>query len=225
MKAVVTGAARGLGWETARELNRRGFEVVLGVRDPSKVNEKLGDFEHASAVRVLALDVTKTESVQEFVRSVGSTDVLVNNAGILIDRDASPLTTSLGDLESTLRTNTLGAVQLMQAFLPTMMERGYGRVVNVSSQMGQLSEMNTGYLAYRLSKTALNAATKVFSQLAPGKDVLVNSVCPGWVKTDMGGSGAPRSLEQGIRGIVWAATLPAGGPNGGFFRDGQPLAW
>ena len=123
--------------------------------------------------------------------------------------------------------NTLGALRMCQALVPLMMKAGYGRVVNVSSSLGQLNGMTDEERvpAYQLSKAALNAVTPMVADAALGNNVMVNSVCPGWVRTDMGGPGAKRSIEEGVAGILWAATLPGDGPTGGFFRDGERLAW
>ncbi len=228
--ALVTGANRGLGLGTCRELAGQGIEVVLASRDA-----RLGE---AAAAKLASegrkvtfhpLDVASAQSIDEIAsfvtRRFGRLDILVNNAGILPDASVPALEAPLDNVRRTFETNTLGPFQLCQKFLPLMKEKGYGRIVNVSSGMGQLSEMAAGYPAYRLSKTALNAVTRIFAAEAQGTDVLVNSICPGWVKTDMGGPGASRTIEQGIDGIVWAATLPAGGPTAGFFRDRKPIAW
>jgi len=156
----------------------------------------------------------------------------VNYAGILLDpRDDAKGGTSSSQnspaemVEATFRTNTLGPYQTIQLAVPLMKRAGFGRIVNVSSGMGQLSEMAGGYAAYRISKTALNAVTKIFAEENMGTNVLVNSVCPGWVRTDMGGPGAQRTVEQGAETIVWAATLPDDGPTGGFFRDKKRIDW
>ena len=126
-------------------------------------------------------------------------------------------------MRRTFETNTLGPLMVSQALIPLM--QGSGRVVNVSSGMGQLAEMNGGYPGYRLSKAALNALTRILADELEDTSVKVNSVCPGWVKTDMGGPDAPRTPEQGVQTIVWLATLPDDGPTGGFFRDKQPIPW
>ncbi|MCA9773912.1 MAG: SDR family NAD(P)-dependent oxidoreductase, partial [Myxococcales bacterium] len=155
--------------------------------------------------------------------------VLVNNAGVFLDKGPSGMLTArdatVETLRATMDTNVYGPYRLMQRLVPGMMERGYGRVVNVSSGLGQLADMNGRIPGYRLSKAGLNVLTRVFSQEAKGKDVLINSICPGWVRSDMGGADAARSLEEGASGAVWAATLPAGGPTGGFFRDGETIEW
>ena len=151
--------------------------------------------------------------------------VLVNNAAIYLDEALPILELPLEILQSTLGTNTLGALRMCKAFLPLMLRQGFGRVVNVSSGSGQIDEMKDYGTAYHLSKLALNGLTLIFADAARGKNVLVNAVCPGWVNTDMGGPNAPRNVEIGAKSIVWAATLPEGGPSGGFFRDGSRIDW
>jgi NAD(P)-dependent dehydrogenase (short-subunit alcohol dehydrogenase family) len=154
--------------------------------------------------------------------------VLVNNAGVLLDMEAagdSLFDARLETFEQTFETNVWGPLLLSQTLIPAMKERGYGRVVNVSSGMGQLSDMGSGSPAYRLSKTALNALTRILAHELRSTNVLVNAVCPGWVRTDMGGPAAPRTPQQGADTITWLATLPDDGPSGGFFRDRKPIPW
>jgi NAD(P)-dependent dehydrogenase (short-subunit alcohol dehydrogenase family) len=158
----------------------------------------------------------------------GRIDCLVNNAGIFPDpapgsEGSSVFRADLDTVRRALETNTLGALLVCQALIPLM--GGRGRVVNVSSGMGQLSEMNGCCPGYRLSKTALNAVTRILADELRGTGVKVNAVCPGWVRTDMGGPEATLSVEEGARGIVWASTLPDDGPSGGFFRHGEPIPW
>jgi NAD(P)-dependent dehydrogenase (short-subunit alcohol dehydrogenase family) len=231
--AVVTGSYRGLGLETCRQLAARGYSVILTAR-----REKEGRAA-AEALRregldvgFHLLDVKDEESIEElagFIRDTfGRLDVLVNNAGIFPDptpgsgRD-SVFDARLETVRRGLETNTLAPLRLCQALIPLM--QGRGRVVNVSSGMGQLGEMNGCCPGYRLSKTALNAVTRIFADELRDTGVKINSVCPGWVRTDMGGPDATLSIEDGAAGIVWAATLPDDGPSGGFFRDGQPIPW
>lgn len=182
------------------------------------------------------LDVTTESSVAElgaYIHSrCGRVDILVNNAGVSLDGHgteeaggASVFNASLETLSATLKTNLYGPLLLAQELVPLMKQQHYGRIVNVSSGMGQLSDMEGKSPAYRISKTALNALTRILAAETRGFNILVNSVCPGWVRTDMGGPSAERTVEQGASGIVWAATLPDDGPSGGFFRDGQPIAW
>ncbi len=235
--AVVTGANRGLGLETARQLARRDIRVILTSRNVGKgemaLEKLLGE---GLDVLFQPLDVTMESSVAElgaFIHSrCGRVDILVNNAGIFLDRHgneeasaASVFNASLETLTATLKTNLYGPLLLAQELVPLMKQQRYGRIVNVSSGMGQLSEMEGKSPAYRISKTALNALTRILAAETRGYNILVNSVCPGWVRTEMGGPGAERTVEEGAAGIVWAATLPDDGPSGGVFRDGQPIPW
>ena len=135
------------------------------------------------------------------------------------------LDADLDVVRETLGLNLFGAWRLCEAFVPLMQRNNYGRIVNVSSGMGALNEMRGGSPAYRVSKTALNALTRILASELWGSGILVNSVCPGWVRTDMGGSGASRSVEEGADTLVWAATLADNGPTGGFFRDRRPITW
>jgi len=231
--AVVTGAYRGLGLETCRQLAERGYRVVLTARrevEGAAAAARLAD--RGLDVRFRALDITDAASVQRLRDNLrdelSRIDCLVNNAGIFPDpapgSEASGIfQADLDTVRRGLETNTLGALRVCQALIPLM--EGNGRVVNVSSGMGQLSEMNGCCPGYRLSKTALNAVTRILADELLGTGVKVNAVCPGWVRTDMGGSDATLSVEEGARGIVWAATLPDDGPSGGFFRHGETIAW
>jgi NAD(P)-dependent dehydrogenase (short-subunit alcohol dehydrogenase family) len=228
--ALVTGANRGIGLEIARRLAMAGLEVILGTRDEAKGREAASGLAREGLdVHVRVVDVADDDSVRRVGESVldefGRLDVLVNNAGIAIDTDKPVIKVDLDLVRETLETNTFGAWRLCRAFVPSMRERGYGRVVNVSSGMGALTDMGGGWPGYRMSKTALNALTRMVAATVANENVLVNSACPGWVKTDMGGAGAHRSLEQGADTPVWLATLPDDGPRGGFFRDRRPVAW
>jgi NAD(P)-dependent dehydrogenase (short-subunit alcohol dehydrogenase family) len=150
---------------------------------------------------------------------------LINCAGVIIERaGGSPLETPADQVLGTLDINAVGAYRMTQAFLPGMNARGFGRVVNVSSGMGALRDMGSGTPGYRISKAALSAVTVQMSHAA-GKNVKVNAVCPGWVRTDMGGKGATRAIPEGVSSIVWGALLEPSGPTGGFFRDGKPISW
>ncbi|OCQ98744.1 short-chain dehydrogenase [Nostoc sp. MBR 210] len=231
--AVVTGGNRGLGFEASRQLAKQGYKVILTSRDEAK-GQAAAQKLQAEGLDVIAypLDVSSDESSQslaEFIRQqFGKVDALVNNAGIYIDTQAgrnSILNTKIDTLHTTIDTNVFGVVRVTQALIPLMKEHNYGRIVNVSSGMGQLTDMEGGSPGYRISKTALNAVTRIFASELTGTNILVNSVCPGWVKTDMGGANAPRTPEQGVDTIVWLATLPDDGTTGGFFRDRQPIAW
>ena len=154
---------------------------------------------------------------------------MVNNAAIALDftgeSAGSIFKAKISTIQQTIETNVYGPLLICQALIPLMQINNYGRVVNVSSGAGQLQDMQSGYPAYRMSKTALNSLTRMFASELEGTNILVNSVCPGWVKTDMGGPNAPRTTEQGADTIVWLATLPDEGPTGGFFRDREAIAW
>ncbi|MBW4682885.1 MAG: SDR family oxidoreductase [Microcoleus vaginatus WJT46-NPBG5] len=232
--AVITGANRGLGLETCRQLASQGVSVILTSRDPSKGKEAASLLQSEGLeVASHPLDVTRSESIQQLQQYLrqefGRLDVLVNNAGVLKDSrdpvEASIFNTKIDALRTTLETNLYAPLLLCQALIPLMKKGDYGRVVNVSSSLGQLSEMSAGYPTYRISKTALNAVTGLLAAELQGTNILVNSACPGWVKTDMGGPDAPADPKEGVKTIVWLATLPDGGPTGGFFRDQQPIAW
>jgi NAD(P)-dependent dehydrogenase (short-subunit alcohol dehydrogenase family) len=231
--AVITGAYRGLGLETCRQLAERGYRVVLCARREA---EGLAAAEALAGrgleVQFHALDVTDADSVRRLADDLrgqyGRIDCLVNNAGIFPDSEpgsgeSSVFRARLDTIRRGLETNTLGPLLVCQALIPLM--GGRGRVVNVSSGMGQLSEMNGCCPGYRLSKTALNALTRILADELRGTGVKVNSVCPGWVRTEMGGPEATLSVEEGAQGIVWAATLPEDGPSGGFFRHGEAIPW
>ena len=232
--AVVTGGNRGIGNEICRQLARRGMRVVLASRDAAKGEAACRAINTGSGaggtVSAFKLDVTRGGDIKALAahvaRACGRLDVLVNNAGIQIDPKGSrALTSDLQTYRDTFETNVLAPLALIQALVPLMKKRNYGRIVNVSSALGQLSEMASGTPAYRMSKTALNVVTRLVAAETRGTNILVNSMSPGWVKSDMGGPYAPRTLEQGADTAVWLATLPDGGPSGGFFCDREPLAW
>jgi len=229
--ALATGANRGLGFEVSRQLAKLGMQVILTSRDPEK-GQKAAEQLRTEGLEVVycPLDVTNPESIaslSQFIRDkFGRLDVLINNAGLMIDPpDISVFDAKVDTLRKTMETNVYGPLQLIQALVPLMKEHNYGRIVNVSSGMGQLTDMSGGYPAYRISKTSLNALTRIFADELKGTDILVNSMCPGWVKTDMGGPGATRTPEQGVDTMVWLATLPDDGPTGAFFRDREPIPW
>ena len=228
--ALVTGANRGMGLETCRALAQRGYQVILTSRDQQLGQQATQPFvQQGLSVTSFALDVTNEGSIQHLQRVLeerfGGVDVLVNNAAIYPDKGRSVLEVEPETFHATMETNFYGPLLLCQAWVPGMITRGYGRVVNVSSRAGQLSAMGDFAPAYSASKAVLNALTRMVADAARGSNVLVNAVDPGWVRTRMGGPAASRSVEQGTDTIVWLATLPDGGPTGGFFHDRQPLPW
>lgn len=232
--ALVTGANRGIGLEIVRQLSRQGLIAVLCARDLEKGKAAAATLgSEGLEPPVVRLDVTQPDSIRAAVGEAmdlfGHVDVLVNNAGILKE-GFSPQDSSVLDVTSelvlqTYLTNTVGPLRMIQAVVPIMKERGYGRVVNLSSGAGQLAEMGCGYPAYRMSKAALNALTRLTAAELGPDPVKVNAMCPGWVKTEMGGPHATRSVEKGAETAVWLATLPDEGPTGGFFRDMKPIPW
>ena len=228
--ALVTGANRGIGLEVSRQLAAKGFHVVLTGRDGGLAESAARRLrEEQLDVSAAAMDVTDEDSVHGCARivheRVGRLDVLVNNAAVLIAEDKAVLDTTLDEFRRTFEANVFGVASVCRAFVPAMVSHGYGRVVNVSSAAGQLSSMGTYAPAYSISKAALNAFTVQLAASVDGTGVLANCVSPGWVRTRMGGAGAPRSVAQGADTIVWAATLPANGPTGGFFSDRRRIDW
>ena len=225
--ALVSGANRGIGREVVRQLAVRGVTTILGSRDEEKGRTAAEGIDGEVVVR--RLDVTDEKGIQNLAHEVeeefGRLDVLVNNAGVSMDSGRRGVNADLDVVRETLELNLFGAWRLCEAFVPLMQRNNYGRIVNVSSGMGALNEMRGGSPAYRVSKTALNALTRILASELRGSGILVNSVCPGWVRTDMGGSGASRSVEEGADTLVWAATLADNGPTGGFFRDRRPIPW
>ena len=222
--ALVTGANRGIGFETCRQLAQGGMRVLLGARDPAKGEAAARVLaRHGLGVEAVALDVTDAGLIHALEARLATVDVLVNNAGIDYDTDQTASSADLTRVRRIFETNLFGAWAVAGAVAPGMRRRGWGRIVNVSSGAGSLSSMGRDPPGYSASKAALNALTRLMAAELKGAGVLVNSVCPGWVATDMGGGGRP--VSEGAGGVVWAATLPDGGPTGGFFRDGRPLAW
>ena len=227
--ALVTGANRGLGFETSRQLLAKGLTVVLAGRDDAALEHArrtLAQFGRATTVR---MDVTDVDSIvaarRRVTESVGSVDVLINNAAVLVCENDDVLSIPQDAYRATFETNVFGVIAVCRVFAPDMAQARYGRIVNVSSGAGQLATMSTYAPAYSMSKTALNAFTRVLAHTYRASGVLVNAVDPGWVRTDMGGPSAPRSPQEGADTIVWLATLPDDGPTGGFFRDRRAIEW
>lgn len=222
--ALVTGGNRGLGLETCRQLAKKGLDVILTARIGEDAEGAAGPI--GSGVRACALDVTSEKSVAsctEWLRQEGiHIDVLVNNGGVYSSGGV------LGNDETEFRrvmdVNFYGPLRLCKYFVPLMVQAGYGRVVNMSSGSGSFGEGLEGPAAYCISKAAFNGLTVKLAQEVTG-DVKINAMCPGWVRTRMGGPNASRSVEEGADTAIWLATLPADGPNGGFFRNREPIAW
>ena len=213
--ALVSGANRGIGLEVARALARDGHRVLAGTRSLDAMGD-VGGLD----ITPVQLDVTDPDSIARLPLD-DSLEVLVNNAGVYPPGRASQIDFDV--VEETWQINALGAWRLAVAAIPHM-GRG-ARIVNVSSGAGSLETMDATFPAYNVSKAAMNAITRVLAADLRGRGILVNSVCPGWVRTDMGGPGATRSVEEGAASVLWAARLGPDGPSGGFFRDGNPVPW
>ena len=236
--ALVTGANRGLGFEIARQLADLGITVIIGARDPEAGQAAAAALQDESrSVHSRLLDVTQASSIQATVGSImdeyGRIDILVNNAGIMVDAQTNVLELDLTLFQNTLETNTFGPLLLSQACIPHMQANDYGRIVNVSSTLGSLTDIATPDSeysvvlspAYRLSKALLNGLTVLLAKELRETNILVNSACPGWVRTRLGGEQAPLMPAQGAVTPVWLATLPDDGPTGGFFREKRPIPW
>ncbi|MCD4781063.1 MAG: SDR family oxidoreductase [Candidatus Omnitrophica bacterium] len=235
--AVVTGANRGIGHEICRQLAKLNIQVVLTSRNREK-GEAACKLLRDENLDVLyhQLDVTDEKSIHDFCDNIqevyGRCDILINNAGIFPevkdtsdDVKTSVFSSELKCVHRAMETNVYGPLLLCQEMVPLMRTHQYGRIINISSSLGQLATMNAGFPAYRISKTALNVLTRILASELKEENIIVNSMCPGWCRTDMGGPQAPRSVEEGAETAIWLATLPDDGPRGGFFKDKQRIEW
>jgi NAD(P)-dependent dehydrogenase (short-subunit alcohol dehydrogenase family) len=229
--AIVTGGNRGIGREIARQLMKADIFVVVGCRSEPKCAMTVDDLKReGSNIAGFPLDVNDTKSVRRFVEHVekhhGAPGILVNNAGVYPEStEAKVADTSTSMWRETFETNLFGAVRMCRETVPLMKKLRYGRIVNISSGLGQLHQMGEGSPAYRVSKAALNALTRTLAAEVAGSGILVNSMSPGWVKTDMGGEEAPRTVEEGADTAVWLCLLASNGPTGQFFRDRKAIPW
>ncbi len=229
--AIVTGANRGLGLEIALQLMKADVFVVAGCRDKAKCEAALEALRSVGTnADAMPVDVTDTRAVKRFVDQVekqhGSPSILVNNAGIYPESTtARVVDTPTSVWRETFETNLFGAVRMCRDVVPLMRKLRFGRIVNISSGLGQIHQMGEGSPAYRVSKASLNALTRTLAAEVAGSGILVNSMSPGWVRTDMGGEDAPRSVEEGADTAVWLCLLPSNGPTGQFFRDRKPIPW
>ena len=225
--ALVSGGNRGIGLEVCRQLAERGYAVIMGSRDEENGRVAAEGLEWN--VIPQQLDVADAGSVDRMAAFLedefGRLDILVNNAGISNDEGQRGVDADLDRVKESLEANLFGAWRLCEMAIPLMRRNGYGRIVNVSTGLAALEDMGGGSPGYRVSKTALNALTRILASELRGSGILVNAVNPGWVQTDMGGSGATRPVEEGAEALVWAATLPNNGPTGGYFLDRHPVPW
>jgi NAD(P)-dependent dehydrogenase (short-subunit alcohol dehydrogenase family) len=226
---LITGANKGIGHEVARQLAAKGFHVFVGARN-AKAGRKAAEeiAKKCGRATFLEIDVADNDSVttaaREFSNIEDHLDVLVNNAGIIVDGDSAILEISDDLFRNTLETNTLGVLRVTRAFAPLLRKSKSPRVINVSSGGGQLTGGADGWSpAYCISKTALNGVTSQLATALP--KFAVNSVCPGWVRTDMGGQGATRSVEEGADTIVWLAADAPQKLTGKFLRDRKEIPW
>jgi NAD(P)-dependent dehydrogenase (short-subunit alcohol dehydrogenase family) len=227
--ALITGANRGIGLEIGKQLLQKDFTVVFTMRNMAIgrpiVNDIRKEYKKAWFHQ---LDVSEEQSIADVVTYFEETcerlDVLINNAAILFDKNHASVQVSLQDMRETMETNLYGPMMITRALIPFLKKSDDPRVINLSSTMGQFDSMGAGYAAYRISKTALNALTVIQSRELARDGINVNTMCPGWVKTEMGGSEAPRSPEEGAETAVWLAT--AGKlPTGKFFKDKKEIPW
>lgn len=225
--ALVTGANKGIGLEVARQLAESRWRVFLTGRSLNSVRQAASLL--SSSVIPLVLDVTSSSSIEAAVKTVSQAvdhvDVLINNAGILEKEDDSVIHLPADRLRRMFETNTIGPLLVTQAFLPLLRKSASARIINISSGAGQLTDMGTWAPAYSISKTALNGVTGQFAAALKDSNIVVNSVCPGWVRTEMGGSEAPRSVAEGADTIVWLATTAPRSMTGQFIKDRQPIPW
>ncbi|KXX70655.1 SDR family oxidoreductase [Flammeovirga sp. SJP92] len=227
--ALVTGSNRGIGFAVAKGLLLKGHKVIITARNEKDGRKAVKFLSVFGDVDFHTLDVSNEESIlqiKEYVeKEYSQLDILINNAGTNYDTWQTALNANLKEVHETIETNLFGPWKMVQAFLPMMKKNKYGRIVNVSSGSGALNEMNAGTPGYSISKAALNVLTIKLAHEVNGNDILVNSVCPGWVKTDMGGASAPRTPEEGAETIIWAAELEDTSLNGKFFRDKKVIEW
>ncbi|MCH8927987.1 MAG: SDR family oxidoreductase [Candidatus Marinimicrobia bacterium] len=228
--AVVTGGNRGIGFQVCRDIAKKGFKVLLTARNSEKGMESAEILQSEGLdVTFYELDVSSAESIDTFYNRVaeefGRIDVLVNNAAIIPDARSSGLSLEIQELQVSLETNVYGIILLSQKIITLMIKNNYGRIINMSSGMGQFADMGSGYLAYRISKTAVNTITKVLANETDSHNIQINSVDPGWVKTEMGGAGASLSVEEGADTIVWLSTQPDDSPTGMFYKKRKIIPW
>lgn len=228
--ALVTGGNRGIGNELVKQLALNGFTVILASRDPEMGHEAAQKLKELDLdVPCIEMDVTNQESIHQASVTInekyGRVDVLINNAGVYLDENEKLLAMDPSILEKTMAINFFGAYHVIRSFIPLMEKQGYGRIINVSSEYGAMSEMSyPGVGAYKLSKLALNGLTQLVAGEIKG-DIKINAVDPGWVSSDMGGPSAPKTPRQAAESILWLTTIGPEGPNGGFFRDGKRIDW
>jgi NAD(P)-dependent dehydrogenase (short-subunit alcohol dehydrogenase family) len=224
---LVTGANRGIGLAIARQLATLGNSVLLGARDLKAGQEAANSLRRPGLdIEPVHIDLADASTIEAAVdaldKSGRQVDALVNNAGVLHEKQILELTEA--EIAESVAVHLTGPLRLIRLLAPKMIAKQYGRIVNLSSGWGSFAEGMGGPGLYGVTKAALNALTIRLSKELPGS-VKVNAMCPGWVRTRMGGQGATRSAEEGADTAIWLATLPGDGPTGGFFRDRKPIEW
>ncbi|MGL5871818.1 MAG: SDR family NAD(P)-dependent oxidoreductase [Xenococcaceae cyanobacterium] len=225
--ALITGGNRGIGFAIAQGLLFKGYQIIITAR--SLDNAKQAAEQLSGNVIFIELDVSDDRSIERAVETVAQKierlDVLINNAGIYPDKDVNILNISRELLDSTFNTNTFGAIRIVQSFLPLLVKSQDARVINVSSSYGKIDGLSADVPSYCLSKLALNGANIMLADALKSKGIVVNSICPGWVRTDMGGASAPRSPEQGADTAIWLATEASRNETGKFWQDRQEISY
>ncbi|HDR8196694.1 SDR family oxidoreductase [Bacillus thuringiensis] len=228
--ALVTGGNRGIGYELVKQLALNGYKVILTSRDPKMGQDALQKLKELNLdVSLLVMDVENQKSIYHAATMVekeyGRLDILINNAGVYLEQNDHLLNMDPSVLERTMNTNFFGVYHVIRYFIPLMEKKGYGRIINVSSEYGAMDAIsNQGVGAYKLSKFALNGLTQLIAAEIKG-DIKINAVDPGWVSSDMGGPSAPRTPKQVAESIFLLATIGPEGPSGKFFRDGKQVSW
>ncbi|WP_424767853.1 SDR family oxidoreductase [Paenibacillus sp. sgz302251] len=228
--ALVTGGNRGIGYELVKQLAQNGYQTILTSQNPETGHDAAQKLkESALDVSFVQMDVSSHESIRQAVIAVnthyGKLDVLINNAGVYLDDHETLLSMEPYIIEHTMAVNFFGVYHVLRSFIPLMQQNGYGRIINISSEYGTISELSfQGAGAYKLSKLALNGLTRLIAAEIKG-DIKINAVDPGWVSSDMGGPSAPRTPRAAAESILWLAAIGPEGPNGEFFRDGKRIEW
>ncbi|RDZ09238.1 short-chain dehydrogenase [Priestia megaterium] len=228
--ALVTGGNRGIGYELVKQLASSGFKVILTSRSSETGNKVTGELRELNMdVSFVLMDVDDPKSIEQAAAKVyeqhGRIAVLINNAGVYLDEHKHLLDMDPSVIEKTMKTNFFGPLYVMRSFIPLMEKRGYGRIINISSEYGEMRALSSpGVGAYKLSKFSLNGLTQLIAAEVKG-DIKINAADPGWVSTDMGGPSAPRTPEETAKSILWLATIGSEGPNGKLFRDKKQIDW
>ena len=225
--ALVTGGNKGIGYEIVRQLLAAGLRVFLAARNSAAGKKAASDLD--GDVQFLQMDVTDDRSIERAAKAYGemsdSLDILINNAAIYPDQNLNILTISRGQLVETFQTNTFGPVKVTQAFLPFLKKSSGARIINISSGYGEIGGLSHNVPSYCLSKLTLNGVTIMLDQALRSEGIAVYVMCPGWVRTDMGGVNAPRSVKEGADTAVWLATEAPQTLSGKFFRDRRVIPW